>query len=169
MLLAATCWAETPDGGANVSVVVEQNGDTTIDVRRGALEGTSGGGETRAPAGEMVHARKGKPAKKMLALVVATAPADGATVGGKDVPFAWPKAPGAARYMLEISSNPEVTAGRTQTVDGTHAVVHLDAGTWYWRVVALDGEGSPGRRAAPRRLTIDTTPPKLKAGKPEWR
>ncbi|MGZ3428457.1 MAG: hypothetical protein ACXVDD_06605 [Polyangia bacterium] len=169
LLLAAPCFADTPDGGASVSVLVEANGDSTVDVRRGELKVKTPGGETRLRAGESLHAAKGKPPKKLLPAIAPTAPADGATVGGRDVAFAWPKSAGASRYMLEIASTPEVTAGRTQTVDGTRAVLHLDTGTWYWRVIALDGDGSPGRRAVPRRLTIDTTPPKLKTGKPEWR
>jgi hypothetical protein len=169
LLLSGVARADTPDGGANVSVVVEPNGDTTVDVRRGALKVKTGGAETRVGAGEMLHAAKGKPGKKLLAAVAPMAPADGATTSAQNITFAWPKQAGASRYLIEISAAPETTAARTQTIDGTHAVVHLDAGTWYWRVVAFDGDGSPGMRAVPRRLTIDPTPPKLKTGKPEWR
>ena len=168
-LVASPAWAEPPDLGASVSVSVEPNGDTTVEVRRGALKVKAAGAETRVGAGETLRAQKGKPAKKLLPPVAATAPADGATLGAKEVAFAWPKVAGASRYLVEIAATPELTSGRTQTIDGTHAVVHLEGGTWYWRVVALDGEGSPGKRAVPRRLTIDLTPPKLKTGKPEWR
>lgn len=169
LLLAAPCWGETPDGGANVAVVVEPDGSTTVDVRRGQLKVKAGGTETRVGAGESLRAQKGKPAKRLLRAVVPAAPADGATLNATDVPFAWPKVPGAAHYVVEISASPEMSAARTQTVEGTSALVHLDAGTWYWRVVALDGGGGSGKRAAARRLTIDTTPPKLKTGKPEWK
>jgi hypothetical protein len=169
LLLAAPCFGDTPDGGANVSVTVDGNGDTTVDVRRGALKVKAPGSETRVAAGESLRVQKGKPPKKLLPSIEPTTPSDGATVGTRDVAFAWPKTAGAVRYMLEIAATPEVTSGRTQTVDGNCAMVHLDAGTWYWRVIALDGDGSPGKRAVPRRLTIDTTPPKLKTGKPEWR
>jgi hypothetical protein len=99
----------------------------------------------------------------------ATAPAEDATLNARDVALAWQKVPGAARYVVEIASSPEMLAARTQTVQDVRAVIHLDTGTWYWRVVALDGEGQPGKRVQPRRLTIDTTPPKLKTGKPEWK
>jgi hypothetical protein len=168
-LAASPAWADTPDGGASVTLSVETNGDSTVEVRRGALKVKAGGTETRVGAGETLRAQKGKLPKKLLPAIAPSAPADDATVGDKDVAFAWAKVAGASRYVLEIAMAPDLTAGRTQTVDGTHAVVHLDAGTWYWRVVALDGDGAPGKRAVPRRLTIDTTPPKLKAGKPEWR
>jgi len=169
LLLSTPASADTPDGGTNVAVVVEPDGSTTIDVRRGQLKVKAGGSETRVGAGESVRAQKGKPVKRILRAVAPDSPADGATLNATEVPFSWPKVPGAARYVVEISPSPELSAARTQTVDGTKAVVHLDAGTWYWRVVALDGGGASGKRAVARRLTIDTTPPKLKTGKPEWK
>ena len=169
LLLSTPAWADTPDGGANVSVVVEPDGSTTVDVRRGQLKVKSGGAETRVGAGESVRAQKGKPVKRILRMVAPASPPDGATLNNTDVPMSWQKVPGAARYVVEISPSPELTAAKTQTVDGTKAVVHLATGTWYWRVVALDGGGVAGKRAPARRLTIDTTPPKLKTGKPEWK
>lgn len=169
MLAAMPAWAETPDGGASVSVVVEPDGSTTVDVKRGQLKVKSNGGETRVDAGQSVRTQKGKPPRRVLAAPAATEPADEAVVRTKNVPFAWQKVPGAARYVLEIAPSPELTGSKATSVDDTKTVVHLDAGTWYWRVVALDGSGTPGKRAATRRLTIDTTPPKLKTGKPEWK
>jgi hypothetical protein len=169
MLAAAPAWAETPDGGANVSVIVEPDGSTTVDVKRGQLKVKSGGSETRIEAGQSVRTQKGKPLKRVLAVATATAPAPEATIKTRDVAFAWQKVPGAARYVLEIAPSPEMEGTHATTVEGTKTGVHLDAGTWYWRVVALDGSGAPGKRAAARRLTIDTTPPKLKTGKPEWK
>ena len=168
-LLAAPCFADTPDGGAKVSVVVEPDGSTSIDVHRGQLKVRSGGHETRVGAGESVRAQKGKPVHRLLRVVPPQSPADGATLNATEVPLAWQKVPGAARYLVEVAASPELTAARTQTVEGTRTVVHLDTGTWYWRVVALDGGGAAGKRASPRRLTIDVTPPKLKTGKPEWK
>ena len=72
MLAAAPAWAETPDGGANVSVVVEPDGSTTVDVKRGQLKVKSGGSETRVGAGESVRAQKCKPLKRVLAAAIAT-------------------------------------------------------------------------------------------------
>jgi hypothetical protein len=155
--------------GASVSVTVDPNGDTTLEVKRGTLKVKSNGQETRAGAGDTLRAQKGKPIKRLLRMPVVTAPADGATLNSIDVAFAWQKVPGAAQYVVEIASSPEMLAVRTQTVADVRAVIHLNAGTWYWRVVALDGEGMAGKRALPRRITIDTTPPKLKTGKPEWK
>jgi hypothetical protein len=168
-LLAAPCFGDTPDGGANVSVIVEPDGSTTVDVKRGQLKVKSGGAETRVGAGETVRAQKGKPLNRLLAATSATTPAPDATFRTTDVAFTWQKVRGAARYVLEIAPSPELTGGSATTIDGTKTVVHLETGTWYWRVVALDGSGAPGKRAAARRLTIDTTPPKLKTGKPEWK
>ncbi|HEX8953864.1 MAG TPA: hypothetical protein VF945_18530 [Polyangia bacterium] len=170
LLLPAASSADEPnDLGANVAVVVEPDGSTTVDVKRGQLKVKSGGTETRVGAGESVHAQKGKPMRRLLRAVPSETPVDGATLNATDVPLAWQKVPGAARYVVELSASPELSSARTQTVDGTRAVVHLEPGTWYWRVVALDGSGAPGKRATARRLTIDTTPPKLKTGKPEWK
>jgi hypothetical protein len=166
---ATTARAEPVDLGASVSVQVEPNGDTTVDVKRGELKVKAGGRETRVRAGEMVRAQKGKPLKRLLPAPAMTAPADAATVATLDLAFGWQKVPGAARYLLEVAAAPELSSAQLHTVDGTRAVVHLEPGTWYWRVTALDGEGTPGKRAPARRLTIDTTPPTLKTGKPQWR
>ncbi|HWE30219.1 MAG TPA: hypothetical protein VHB97_19570 [Polyangia bacterium] len=168
-LLAAPCFGETPDGGATVSVVVEPNGDTTLDVKRGQLKVKAGGAEARVGTGESIRTQKGKPMRRVLAAATQTAPVADATLNATDVELAWQKVPGASRYVLEIAASPELSAAKTHTIDGTKTVVHLDTGTWYWRVVALDGSGAPGKRTAARRLTIDTTPPKLKTGKPEWK
>ncbi|MDB4965558.1 MAG: hypothetical protein JWN44_1247 [Myxococcales bacterium] len=162
--------AEGPvDMGASVSVTVEANGDTTVEVKRGDLKVKSGGHEAWVGAGDSIRASKGKPLKKVLVGPVLVAPADQATVGTLDVGFTWQKVPGASRYLLELSTAPEFSSARSQTVDSTRGSLHLDPATWYWRVVAIDADGAPGKRSMPRRLTIDTTPPKLKTGKPEWR
>jgi hypothetical protein len=169
LALTARAANDPPDGGAQVSVQVDANGDTTVDVKRGNLKVKTDGHETRVGAGETVRVQKGKPLKKLIAAPEPLAPADGATLGTVDVGFAWRKVPGATRYVLELSAAPEMTATRSQTLETLRGSVHLEAGTWYWRVVALDASGIPGKRQTPRRLTIDTTPPKLKTGKPEWR
>ena len=156
------------DGGASVSVVVEANGDTTVDVRRGALRVKAGGEEQHVGAGEQVRVQKGQPLKRALATPVPLAPADGATVATLDVALSWRAVSGASRYVVEVSATQEMTAPKIIAADATRAVIHLDAGTWYWRVVALDGGGATGKRGGARRLVIDTTPPKLKTGKPQW-
>lgn len=166
---ATVACAEPVDLGTQVSVQVEPNGDSTVDVRRGELNVKAGGSESRVRAGEAVRAQKGKPLQRLLPSPALLAPADGATVATLDVALAWQKVPGAARYLVEVSAVPELTSPRSQTVDGARAVAHLEAGTWYWRVTALDGAGVPGRRGRSRRLTLDTTPPALETGKPRWR
>ncbi len=169
LLSSLAARAEPADMGASVSVTVEPNGDTTLDVKRGDVKVKAGGQETRLGAGETLRAQKGKAPRRLLRAPTPTAPAEDATLGSVDVTLSWQKVPGAARYVVEVAASPEMLAARTQTVEGVRALIHLDAGTWYWRVVALDGDGQPGKRALPRRLNIDTTPPKLKTGKPEWK
>ncbi len=181
LFVTAPCWAEAPaaptappaaaapDGGAQVAVQVEPNGDTTLDVKKGAVKVRANGRESRVGAGETVRATRGKPLTRVLAAPAPVAPGADAALGTLDAAFSWQKVRGASRYVLEVSPAPELSGAHTQTVEGTRATVHLDAGTWYWSVTALDADGSVGKRSPPRRLTIDTTPPKLKTGKPEWR
>jgi hypothetical protein len=169
-LFARSALAQPADGGASISVQVEPNGDTTLDVRRGDLQVRSSGTQTRVGAGETVQAKRGKPLQRLLPPATALAPADGATVGTLAVGLSWQPVPGAARYLVEIASEPDFLAARTETVTATRTQLRLDvAATYYWRVVAIDRDGRPGKRGPARRLTIDTTPPKLKAGKPQWR
>jgi hypothetical protein len=163
--------AATVDGGASVSVQVEPNGDTTLDVKRGDVAVKANGGKPEhVGAGETVRVQKNQPLKRLPPPPVLLAPADGTTLSALDVAFSWQPVPGANRYLMEIAPDPQFQATRTQTVAGPATRVTLDAGsTYFWRVTVLDGGGTPGRRGQPWHLTIDTTPPKLKAGRPKWR
>ena len=179
VLIPALARAQTPppplptvDGGASVSVTVEPNGDTTLDVKRGDVN-VKAHGQTKSEhvgAGESVRAVKQQPLKRVPPAPVLTAPADGTTVGSLDVGFAWQPVAGANRYLLEIAPDPQFQSTRTATTAATSTRLTLDMSTtYYWRVTVLDGSGSPGKRGQPWHLTIDTTPPKLKAGRPKWR
>jgi hypothetical protein len=169
---AATAAADTPDGGANganISVQVDANGDTTLEVRRGQVAVKANGSQTKVRAGETVRAPRNQPLHPLLPPATPTAPLDGVILNTLDVTLSWQPVPGAARYLVEIAADPEFHAVRTETVATTRARLHLDtASTWYWRVMAIDKDAHPGRPGVARRLTIDTTPPKLKTGKPEW-
>jgi hypothetical protein len=170
LLVCGPARGQPVDGGASVSVQVERNGDTTLDVKRGNVKVKSGGKETQVSAGDTVHAPTGKPLRRRLAAPAPLAPADGSLHRSADVPLSWQTVPGAAAYAVEIAGSADfATVTQAQSQDKSPATLKLPAGTWYWRVVAVDGEGTRGKASAPRKLTIDTTPPKLKAGKPEWR
>jgi hypothetical protein len=162
----------TVDGGASVSVQVEPNGDTTLDVKRGDVN-VKAGGQSKTEhvgAGETVRAQKKQPLKRLAPPPVMTTPADGTTVSSLDIGFAWQPVVGANRYLLEIAADPQFQSTRTLTTAGTATRMTLDMSTtYYWRVTVLDGSGAPGKRGQPWHLTIDTTPPKLKAGRPKWR
>ena len=160
----------TVDGGASVSVTVDPNGDTTLDVKRGDVNVSANGKSEHVGAGETVRATKKQPLKRMLPPPVMATPADGTTVNTLDVAFTWQPVTGANRYLLEIAPDPQFQSTRTLTTAGTATRMTLDGSTsYYWRVTVLDGNGMPGKRGQPWHLTIDTTPPKLKAGKPKWR
>jgi hypothetical protein len=97
-------------------------------------------------------------------------PPDGTIVNALEVTFTWQPVPGANRYLLEIAPDPQFQSTRTATSASPATRLTLDGSTTYfWRVTVLDGNGLPGRRGQPWHLTIDTTPPKLKAGRPKWR
>ncbi len=158
------------DGGATVSVQVDPNGDTTLDVKRGDVNVSANGKTEHVGPGETVRTQKKQPLKRMAPAPMMTTPADGTTVNTLDVGFAWQPVPGANRYLLEIAPDPQFQSTRTLTTAGTTTRMTLDGSTsYYWRVTVLDGSGMPGKRGQPWHLTIDTTPPKLKAGKPKWR
>jgi hypothetical protein len=170
MTLAAPALGQPVDGGAQVSVQVERNGDTTVDVKRGSVKIKSGGRETHVSAGDTVHAASGKPLRRLLAAPAPLGPADGSLQKSADVPLLWQNVPGAVAYAVEFAASADfATVTHAERQDKSPAVIKLPAGTWYWRVVAVDGDGTRGKASPPRKLTIDTTPPKLKAGKPEWR
>ena len=176
LLLPAVSRAQAPppiattDGGASVSVQVEKNGDTTLDVRRGDVSVRVDGKTEHVGAGETVKATKKQPLKRLPPAPLLLTPTDGATVNTLDVTFDWQPVVGANRYLLEIAPDPQFQSTRTQTTAGTATRMTLDGSTsYYWRVTVLDGSGMPGKRGQAWHLTIDTTPPKLKAGKPKWR
>jgi hypothetical protein len=170
LVVSSPALADPVDGGAQVTVQVERNGDTTLDVKRGNLKVKAAGKETRVGAGESVRAQTGKPLKHLLAAPAPLTPADGSLHKSAEVPLAWQTVSGAAGYAVELAGAPNfATVTLAERRDASPAVVKLPAGTWYWRVVAIDGEGTRGKPSPSRKLTIDLTPPKLKAGKPEWR
>jgi hypothetical protein len=170
LLASSPLWAEPVDGGASVSVQVERNGDTMLEVKRGSVKVKSGGKEERVLAGDGVRAQAGKPLRHLLAAPAPLAPADRALLKSTEVGLAWQPVPGATAYAVEIASAANfATVTQAERRDASPATIKLAAGTWYWRVVAVEGDGSRGRPSSPRKLTVDTTPPKLKAGKPEWR
>jgi hypothetical protein len=93
-----------------------------------------------------------------------TGPADGAVIGGSAVTFSAPSADDGAGYELRWGLDAAVDAqtGRLVDIGGggdtivtttEHALVDLDAQTYYWQVRSLDGGG--GMWSAPRSFTID--------------
>jgi hypothetical protein len=170
LLLSAAALAEPVDGGTQVTVQVDDNGDTTLDVKRGNVKVKSGGKETRVTSGESVRAEHGKPLRHALAAPAPLAPADGSTAKSNDVPLSWQKVPGAARYTVEIAAVPDFATVTAAQMEPTPAArMKLPAGTWWWRVSAVDGEGTRGKPSPARKLVVDPSGPKLKTGKPEWR
>jgi hypothetical protein len=94
----------------------------------------------------------------------APAPAAPALVGatGNPVTFDWDDVAGATSYELQVDDLSsfglphvfDATTGVSQLAAGT-----LPAGTWFWRVRAVNGEGTPGEWSETRTLTIESSPP----------
>jgi hypothetical protein len=160
-------------GAASISVSVTDGGDTTIEVRNGELKVRAGGEDTHVSAGQSLHVGRGqKPMKaSLLPAPGKLAPADGDHLNSLDVSLMWAKVDGANRYKLVVASDADFQKPVHESTNAADvkSSVHLRAGTYYWRVVAVDKDGLEGRPSPPQKFVIDTTPPKLKTGKPKWR
>jgi hypothetical protein len=173
VLALSNAFAEPSDGGASISVQVTDGGDTTISVSRGELRLTAAGAETRLSSGQGAEVRRGQPPRKISLLPIPDRllPPDGEHLPTVDVAFSWAPVTGAHRYRLTVASDAHfrsVVHDRTDA-PSERAPVHLAAGTYYWRVCAVDQEGLEGRSTSARKLVIDITPPRLKPGKPLWK
>jgi hypothetical protein len=169
--------AEVPpsDGGvsATMNVQVADGGDTTIEVVKGEVKVSAGGHETRVLQGQGALVKRGQSAKKisLLAAPAPVAPSDGARLGTVDVSLGWSRVGGARSYHLAIAADAEFArpVHDASQIPDERVTVKLAAGTYYWRVRAVDREGLEGKLSPPRRFVVDTTPPRLKAGQPQWK
>jgi hypothetical protein len=162
------------DGGTTVSVQVGDGGDTTIAVHGGSdLKVRAGGKETRVGRGQGVHVRRGEAPTRVKALPAPDlkAPSDGQRIGSTDVSLGWSEIKGARAYHVAVATDSgfKSVVHDERVKDTPKSSVHLEAGTYYVRVAAIDGVGLEGRFSSTRRFVVDLTPPNLKTGKPEWR
>jgi hypothetical protein len=169
--LALVAQAEPSDGGASVSVSVTDGGDTTLEVKSGALEVKAGGEKTRVSTGQIVHVQKGQKLTRYSALPppVGLSPAEGAKIPAGEIAFAWTMVAGAEGYRVLVAaderfSKPLVDSHRP---DGK-TTAKLAPGTYFWRVSSVDREGLEGKPSPVQKLIVDRPPLKLKAGKPTW-
>jgi hypothetical protein len=174
LALAGAVRADEPtDGGAVISVQVGDGGATTLDVQRGEVKVRSNGTETRVAAGESLHAQKGKPPRHVLRAPTNLAPPDGATLPTLAFKVRFDKVRGANGYRVEVATDRafhDVVWRAPHVADTSVEPRVKQAGTYFWRVVAVNAASEVvGKPSAPRRVVIDTTPPKLKAGQPRWK
>jgi hypothetical protein len=175
LILAVTMFsarAEEPqDGGAVISVSVGDGGETTLDVQRGEVKVRAGGREERVGAGETVHVARSKPMRHLLRAPTNLSPIDGANVSTLAFMVKFDRVPGAAAYDVEVAGDPQFNdvVWHNDRVEDTRVEAKvLKAGIYWWRVTALSGKAE-GRASPPRKLVVDLTPPKLKAGRPTWK
>jgi hypothetical protein len=162
---------EPTDGGAQVSVVVAPDGETTLEVKSGAMKVKAGGEETRVKAHQSVRVKKGQRAKKIstLAAPEPVTPADGQHLNTLEVPLEWSRIDGAKSYKLEIAADDKFKSPLPQAPAASEKTkAKVKEGTWWWRVQAVDGDGLVGKPSPPRTFVVDVKPPKLKTGKPTW-
>jgi hypothetical protein len=173
LMLCGIARADEPsDGGAVISVQVGDGG-THLEVQRGELKVRAGGQETRVGAGESVHAEKTRPLKHILRAPTNLAPADGASVSTLAFSVRFDKVPGAKGYQMVVAADPQFgeIVWRADHVETTKIDAKLQkAGTYWWKVVAVNAQSEPvGKPSPARKVVIDLTPPKLKAGQPRWK
>ncbi|MDA0165207.1 SBBP repeat-containing protein [Solirubrobacter ginsenosidimutans] len=100
------------------------------------------------------------PAPAPAAPALAT-PADAATTANP-VTFDWGEVSGAASYTIQVDEisafgNPLVASASVTASQWTTGA--LPEGTWFWRVRAVNSEGTPGAWSETRRITIQNAPP----------
>jgi hypothetical protein len=167
-------WAEEgrTDGGTTVSVQVSDGGQTNLAVQSGALTVRAAGQSERVESGEGVRVDVGKPPKRIPLLPAprVISPSDGQRIGSVRIWVVWAEVKSAERYRLLISRDTRFSALVAETTsEGTKTQVSVPApGTYYFRVSAVAQNGLRGRPSPARRFVVDTTPPSLKTGKPEW-
>ncbi len=89
-----------------------------------------------------------------------SAPTSGASVAPADVLFSWQATAGAAAYRFESSASSSFSSlkERTDTVSLAWAPTNLyAAGTYYWRVSALDGSGNVLATSSTWSVNVATT------------
>ena len=164
---------ERSDGGAVITVQVSDGGATTIDVTRGELKVRSAGQETRVVAGERVHGERGQPLQHLLRAPRGLSPADGATLPSLEFTMRFDPVPRASAYQIVVAedANFAQVVWKSDRLSATRIAARVTkAGVYFWRVVAVnDKNEAVGKPSPPRKLVIDTTPPKLKAGQPRWK
>lgn len=99
-------------------------------------------------------------------------PSDAELIYTDEVPLSWQQVEGASKYWLEVASDTSFKAIRVsdgEVKDISKTLAELSEGTWYWRVSAVDKDGFPGPRSAPRsfQLIQDRQPPYLALLYPE--
>jgi len=168
---APTASAAPPKSGAQVSVQVTPEGETTIAVLEGEMNVRAQGEEARIKKGQGAHAKKGQKLQRISILPPPTElkPGSGEHLGSNQVTFSWTAVEGAQKYAIAIRRPSDAHFAKDVKADEPTTTVRLGSGVYIWRVASVDLQGMPGRYSADQPLTIDTTPPRLKAGKPEWR
>ena len=72
-------------------------------------------------------------------------------------------------YAADLEADPSNYRGALARLRPGDTLV-LKAGTYWWRVTAVSTKSEvTGRASSPRKVVVDLTPPKLKAGQPRWK
>jgi hypothetical protein len=92
------------------------------------------------------------------------APVEGATIQGDDsasVEFRWQDATATPGYLVEVSNRADfaVLAAADRTASGSLSIKLKGGAKYFWRIVAIAGNGSRLATSAVRRLTVKASAP----------
>ena len=89
-------------------------------------------------------------------------PNDGANFGNHNQSFTWSTAPGAATYRFQTSTAADFTSLKESVatvMTSWHPQIAYTDGTYYWRVLTLDGAGNTTATSQVRTFTHGPPPP----------
>ncbi|MEL6546172.1 MAG: FecR domain-containing protein, partial [Myxococcota bacterium] len=155
-------WAvETPNAVAGVRgtafhVGVPDETSTAVAVTEGKVALAAGEGEVAIPAGFSATASGTSPGE-LTALL--PAPTSLRPVNGRfrdAVTLSFTRVENAKHYRIEIASDPQFLSLQHEKETAAATVrVELDAGTYFWRVVALSETGVPGTPSKLYRFSVE--------------
>lgn len=158
------------------SVSVDEDSGTQFRVNHGALEvhtKETSGSPLVLKEGEGVQVTDGTPKKvNLLAPPAPQLPEHAATVYDR-VKLQWKTVEGAQQFGVDIAMDPafhrRVMVGKT-TNTWMALPLDLDNGTYWWRVTAIEANGTYGMASAPRRFDFAAgeAKPEVNVGNPVW-
>jgi hypothetical protein len=133
--------------GTHFRVSAQEDGTGRLETLEGKVALGAVKGEVEVTGGQGSRAKPGTPPETPRALLVAPVPT-GPRAGTFPTPptVTWRPVAGAKTYRVELARAADFVSGvQTHTTQGTElAVPGPREGKWFWRVLAVDGDGFVG-------------------------